>query len=439
MRGKKMKKLMILVFVALFSFSANSNAKSITLGWAAWDPANALQELTKEFTAETGIDVNFEFVPWPNFADRMLNELNNKGKTFDLLIGDSQWIGSGAVYGHYVKLNDFFDKEGISMNDFSPATVYAYSTWPKGSENYYALPAMGDALAWAYRKDWFDRPELKSEFKKKHGYDLGVPANWNQLHDMCSFFQGREIDGQKRYGAAINTERGSEGITMGVTAAMYAWGMEYENPNKPYDMEGYFNSPQAVEAVEFYRKLYEDCAPPGHSDAYMVANLDAYKSGQVAFQMNWYAFWPGVSKEDSDGRVSGFFANPKQNVAAATLGGQGISVVKYSDKQDLALEYIKWFARPDVQQKWWDLGGYSCHNDVLDSPSFPTSTVYAQGFLDSMGIVKDFWQEPTFVELMLPMQEAIHDYVVNGKGTAKGALDKIIEEWVEVFEADGKL
>ena len=434
-----MKKIMILLFVSLFSFSVNSNAKSITLGWAAWDPANALQELTKEFTAETGIEVNFEFVPWPNFADRMLNELNNKGKTFDLLIGDSQWIGSGAVYGHYVKLNDFFDKEGISMDDFSPATVHAYSTWPKGSKNYYALPAMGDALAWAYRKDWFDRPELKSEFKKKHGYDLGVPASWNQLHDMCSFFQGREIDGKKRYGAAINTERGSEGITMGVTAAMYAWGMEYENPNKPYDMEGFFNSPQAVEAVEFYRKLYEDCSPPGHSDAYMVANLDAYKSGQVAFQMNWYAFWPGVSKEDKDGRVSGFFANPKQNVAAATLGGQGISVVKYSDKQDLALEYIKWFARPDVQQKWWDLGGYSCHNDVLDAPSFPTSTVYAQGFLDSMGIVKDFWQEPTFVELMLPMQEAIHDYVVNGKGTAKGALDKIIEEWVEVFEADGKL
>ena len=434
-----MKKIIILLFVSLFSFSVNSNAKSITLGWAAWDPANALQELTKEFTAETGIEVNFEFVPWPNFADRMLNELNNKGKTFDLLIGDSQWIGAGATYGHYVKLNDFFDKEGISMNDFSPATVYAYSTWPKGSENYYALPAMGDALAWAYRKDWFDRPELNSEFKKKHGYDLGVPANWNQLHDMCSFFQGREIDGQKRYGAAINTERGSEGITMGVTAAMYAWGMEYQNPDKPYDMEGYFNSPQAVEAVEFYRKLYEDCAPPGHSDAYMVANLDAYKSGQVAFQMNWYAFWPGVSKEDSDGRVSGFFANPKQNVAAATLGGQGISVVKYSDKQDLALEYIKWFARPDVQQKWWDLGGYSCHNDVLNSPSFPTSTVYAQGFLDSMGIVKDFWQEPTFVELMLPMQEAIHDYVVNGKGTAKEALDKIIVEWVDVFEADGKL
>ena len=434
-------KIAILVSSIVFALSSTQVVKSesITLGWAAWDPANALVELSKDFTAQTGIEVNFEFVPWPNFADRMLNELNNKGKTFDLLIGDSQWIGGGATYGHYVKLNDFFDKEGISMNDFSDATVYAYSTWPKGSENYYALPAMGDALAWAYRKDWFERPELNSEFKAKHGYDLGVPENWDQLYDMCTFFQGREIDGQVRYGAAINTERGSEGITMGATAAMYAWGMQYENPSKPYDMEGYFNAPNVVEALEFYKKMYEDCAPPGHSDAYMVANLDAYKSGQVAFQMNWYAFWPGVSKEDADGRVTGFFANPSQKVSAATLGGQGISVVNYSDKKDLALQYIKWFAQPDVQQKWWDLGGYSCHKDVLGSPDFVNSAVYAQGFLDSMGIVKDFWQEPTFVELMLPMQEHVHDYVVNGKGSAKEALDKIIEEWVEVFEADGKL
>ena len=436
-----MKKILSVFFIPVFAlmFSSNVKAESLTLGWAAWDPANALVELSKEFTAETGIEMNFEFVDWTSYADRMLNELNNKGKTFDLLVGDSQWIGGGAVNGHYVKLNDFFDREGISMNDFSDATVYAYSTWPKGSENYYALPLMGDALAWAYRKDWFDRPELQSEFKAKHGYDLGVPKTWTELHDMCSFFQGREIDGVVRYGAALNTERGSEGITMGVTAAMYAWGMEYEDPNNPYHSDGFFNAPNVVEAVDFYKKMYEDCSPPGHSNAYMGENLDAYSSGQVAFQMNWYAFWPGVAKGDKDGRVTGFFANPCQEICAATLGGQGISVVNYSDKKELAQQYIKWFAKPDIQQKWWDLGGYSCHKDVLGSPDFVESAVYAQGFLDSMGIVKDFWQEPSFVELLIPMQENMHDYIVNGKGSAKGALDNIIEEWEEVFESEGKL
>ena len=69
---------------ALFS-STSAKSESITLGWAAWDPANALVELNKGFTEETGIEVNHEFVPWTSFADRMLNELNNQGKTFDLL------------------------------------------------------------------------------------------------------------------------------------------------------------------------------------------------------------------------------------------------------------------------------------------------------------------------------------------------------------------
>ena len=214
-----------------FGSGANAQSNELTLCWAAWDPANALVELSKDFTAQSGIEMKFEFVPWPNFADRILNELNSKGQLCDLLIGDSQWLGGSATNGHYVKLNDFFAKEGISMDDFLPATVYAYSTWPKGAPEYWALPAMGDALGWTYRKDWFARPELQAEFKAKYGRDLAPPATWTELKEVAEFFQGREIDGKKVYGAAIFTERGSEGITMGVTAALYSWGFKYEDPN----------------------------------------------------------------------------------------------------------------------------------------------------------------------------------------------------------------
>ena len=416
------------------------SAEELTLCWAAWDPANALVELSKDFSAETGIPMKFEFVPWTNFADRFLNELNSGGKLCDLLIGDSQWIGGSAENGHYVKLNDFFEKEGITMDDFAPATVYAYSTWPKGSPNYWALPAMGDALGWVYRKDWFARPELQEEFQTKYGRKLGVPANWHELKEIGEFFQGREIDGKKVYGMGIYTERGSEGITMGVTAAMYSWGFQYENPDKPYDMNGYVNSAEAAEALEFYKSLYQCCVPPGHSDAYMVANLDAYKSGQVAMQMNWFAFFPGIAKDpDVGGDKSGFFVNPPQNVAASTLGGQGISVVSYSDRQDEALQYIKWFAKPDVQAKWWSLGGYSCHVSVLNDPGFPDTAPFAADFLKAMGGVKDFWQEPAYAELLQAMQKRVHDFVVADKGTAQEALDKLIEDWTFTFEDEGKL
>jgi multiple sugar transport system substrate-binding protein len=428
------------IAIGLPTRSAQAQGKTLTLCWAAWDPANALVELSKDFTAKTNIQMKYEFVPWTNYADRFLNELNSKGKLCDVIIGDSQWIGGAAENGHYVKLNEFFDKEGIKMDDFMPATVLGYAEWPKHTPNYWALPAMGDAVGWTYRKDWFSRPELQAEFKKKHGRDLAPPTTWTELKQVGEFFQGREIDGKKVYGAYIFTERGSEGITMGVTNALYDWGFQYDNPKKPYQMDGFVNSSDAVAGLEFYKSVYKCCTPPGMTNAYMQEGLDAFKSGQVAMMMNWFAFFPGLYKDPNvGGDKIGFFINPGEKQHATQLGGQGISVVSYSDHKEDALQYIKWFAQPDVQKHWWALGGYSCHKAVLNDPSFPTSAPFAKDFLKSMEMVVDFWAEPSYAELLLDMQKRVHDYVVADKGTAKEALDLLVKDWEKVFKEEGKI
>ena len=87
------------IAAALAGAPSQAEAKQLTLCWAAWDPANALVELSKDFTAKTGIEMKFEFVPWTSYADRFLNELNSHGKLCDLIIGDSQWIGGAAENG----------------------------------------------------------------------------------------------------------------------------------------------------------------------------------------------------------------------------------------------------------------------------------------------------------------------------------------------------
>ncbi|MAC78502.1 MAG: ABC transporter substrate-binding protein [Rhodobacteraceae bacterium] len=424
-----------------FGMTGAAMAEDLTLCWAAWDPANSLIELSKDFEAKTGNTMHFEFVPWTSFADRMLNELNSGGKLCDLMIGDSQWIGGGAEQGHYVKLNDFFDANGITMDDFIPATVVGYAEWPKNTPNYYALPAFGDVVGWTYRKDWFERPELQEEFKAKYGRDLAPPETLDQLKDIAQFFQGREIDGNTVYGAAIYTERGSEGITMGVTNALYNYGFLYENPDEPYDLDGFVNSPGAVAGLEYYKDLYDTATPPGSSNWYMSEDIDAYKSGQVALQMNFAFIWPGVETDPNvGGGKSGYFPNPAGPAGQyAQLGGQGISVVAYSDKQDAALEYIKWFAQPEIQARWWELGGYSALKAVVEDPGFATSQPYAQTFLDSMAIVKDFWAEPAYADLLLAMQERVHNYVVAGQGTAQEALDGLVKDWTETFEDEGKI
>jgi multiple sugar transport system substrate-binding protein len=425
-------------FVA-FGIQAKAEAAELTLCWAAWDPANALVELSKDFEKQSGVTMKFEFTPWPNFADRILNELNSGGKLCDILIGDSQWIGGSAENGKYVKLNDFFDKEGIKMSDFSAAAVNAYSTWPKGTPNYWGLPAMGDANGWFYRKDWFAKPELQAEYKAKYGRDLVPPKTWDELKDTAEFFQNREVDGKKVYGAAIFTERASEGITMGVTSALYPYGFKYENTPGKYDMEGAVNSLGAIAGLEMYKAIYKCCTPPGYTDSYMGEGLDAFKSGQVAMMMNWFAFMPGMAKDEKVGAVTGYFVNPGQAVAASTLGGQGMSVVANTDNMDGALAYIKWFAQPDVQKKWWSLGGYAVHNAVLNDPGFKDSQPFAPQFIEAMAGVQDFWQEPAYASLLQAMQKRMHDYVVADKGTAKEALDGLIADWTAVFKEEGKI
>ena len=56
-----------------------------------------------------------------------------------------------------------------------------------------------------------------------------------------------------------------------------------------------------------------------------------------------------------------------------------------------------------------------------------------------MAIVKDFWAEPSYASLLLPMQDRVHKYVIAGEGTAKEALDALVDDWTEVFEDEGKL
>jgi multiple sugar transport system substrate-binding protein len=426
--------------VALSAAAAPVHAKDLTLCWAAWDPANALVELSKDFTAKTGIAMKFEFVPWPNFADRFINELNSQGNLCDLIIGDSQWIGGSAENGHYVKLNDFFAKEGIKMDDFMPATVVGYSEWPKNTPNYWGLPAMADAVGWTYRKDWFAKPELRAEFKAKYNRELEPPKTWDELIEVAKFFTGKEIDGKKVYGAYVFSERGSEGITMGVTNAMYNYGFDYMDPKKPYQMAGIVNSEGAAKGMDVYKELFTCCQPPGLTNAYMQEGLDAFKSGQVAMQMNWYAFFPGLAKDPNvGGDKIGFFKNPAGPAGDFTqLGGQGLSVVAASKNVDDALAYVKWFAQPEVQQKWTDLGGASASKAVLGSDAYKKSAAYAPSFVESMGMVKDFWAEPLYVPLLLDMQNRVHDYVVANKGTSKQALDSLVKDWIKVFKQEGK-
>ena len=377
------------------------SVEELNILWAQWDPADYLQVIGNMYEDETGIAVNIVQEPWGTFYDRAFTEFAAGGDAFDGIVGDSQWLGQGAVQGHYVDMTDFMVGEGIA-DTVTEATLTYYGEYPAASGQYWGFPTEGDADGWAYRKDLFEDPDEMAAFEAEYGYPLTVPEDYAQLKDIAEFFT-RPDDGL--YGVAIYTQKDYDAITMGVENTFFTYGADWKDP-ATNEVMGIVNSDKAIEALEIYRELYDCCQVPGLSNAFYNETNEAFINGQAVMAMNYFAFFPALASPDmnpfADG--TGFFPNPKGPYGdqAAALGGQGLSIVSYASpaQQEGMRDFIRWFAQEDVQAEWAALGGYTCNTNVLQTQEFLEATPFNPAFATTMTFVKDFWNIPEYAQLL---------------------------------------
>lgn len=434
MRGKLTGLFAGVALTALTTSAAWS--QELTIFWAEWDPANYLQELVNEYEAETGVKVTVETTPWADFQTKAFTEFNAKGDSYDMIVGDSQWLGAASEAGHYVDLTQFFNDNKVG-EIMAPATVKYYAEYPGNSGKYWAIPAEGDAVGWSYRKDWFEDPTEMANFKAKYGYDLAPPKTWKELRDIAEFFHRPD---QNRYGIAIYTDNSYDAMAMGFENALFSFGGDLGNM-ETYEVEGYINSDKAVAALEAYRELY-GFTPPGWAKTFFVEDNQAITEGLAAMSMNYFAFFPALLNESTNPHAAntGFFANPAgpSGDRYAALGGQGISIVSYSTKQEESFKFLQWFIKDETQKRWAELGGYTASAKVLESEEFRNATPYNEAFYQTMFIVKDFWAVPEFAELLGQLNNRIYPHIVGGEGTAKETLDALAADWKATFAKYGR-
>ena len=408
--------------------------------WAQWDPADYLQEIGNLYEEQTGIKVTVVQEPWGSFYDRAFTEFAAKGDSWDMIVGDSQWLGQAATQGHYVDMTEFLTSNGIDKT-VTPATLTYYGEYPTGSKTYWAYPTEGDADGWAYRMDLFENPDEQAAFKAEYGYDLAVPKTWAELLDIAKFFTRPEAD-PPLYGAAIYTQKDYDAITMGYENVMFSYGANWQNP-ETNEVLGIANSPEAIAALEYYRELYTCCSPPGLGNAFFQETNDAFIGGQVAMSMNYFAFFPALASEaiNPHAATTGYFANPAGPGGArhAALGGQGMSIISYisPERQAAAQEFIKWFAQEENQTEWALYGGYTCNINVLASQEFLDVAPFNAAFAETMGMVKDYWNIPIFAQLLEVTQRELSGFIVGGEGTAEEALNRMAEEHDKILRENG--
>jgi len=283
--------------------------------------------LTKAFEEITGIKVNHQLLGEGEVVQAVQTQMQTKRNLYDAYINDSDLIGTHSRLQLAVNLSDWMAGEGKAVTnpnlDVDDFIGKSFTTGPDGK--LYQLPDQQFANLYWFRKDWFDRPELQEKFKKRYGYDLGVPVNWSAYEDIAEFFSVhvKEIDGVKVYGHMDYGKRapdlgwrmtdawlsmagaGSKGLPNGIPVD--EWGIRMEkgscNPaGASVSRGGAANGPAAVYAIRKWDEWLRKYAPPGAASYDFYQSLPALSQGNVAQQIFWYtAFTASMVAPKSEG------------------------------------------------------------------------------------------------------------------------------------------
>ena len=285
------------------------------------------ETLTKAFFDITGIKVNHQILGEGEVVQAVQTQMQTNRNLYDAYINDSDLIGTHSRLQSATNLTDWMAGEGKDVTnpglDVDDFIGKSFTTGPDGK--LWQLPDQQFANLYWFRKDWFDRADLKEKFKAKYGYELNVPVNWSAYEDIAQFFTEdvKEIDGVKIYGHMDYGKRapdlgwrmtdawlsmageGSPGIPNGVP--IDEWGIRMEkgscNPSgASVSRGGETNGPASVYAIAKWDEWLRKYAPPGAADYDFYQSLPALSQGNVAQQIFWYtAFTASMVTPKSSG------------------------------------------------------------------------------------------------------------------------------------------
>jgi glycerol transport system substrate-binding protein len=430
--------------------------------------------LTKAFEEITGITIKHDLIGEGDVIEKLQTQMQTGRNIYDMYINDSDLIGTHYRYGQVVALTDFIYGEGKDVTsptlDVADFIGKSFTTAPDGK--LYQLPDQQFANLYWFRADWFERPELKKQFKAKYGYELGVPINWSAYEDIANFFTNdvKTIDGKRVYGHMDYGKKhpslgwrftdawlsmagaGSKGIPNGLPVD--EWGIRVEDC-KPVgasvERGGAANGPAAIYALTKYRDWFQ-YAPPAAKGMTFGESGPVPAQGAIAQQIFWYTVFtaamlePGSAVVNADG-------TPKWRMAPSPHGPYWEKGMKLGYQDAGSWTMLK--STPLDRRKAAWLYAQFVTSKTVDTQKFLTSLTpirestlqseYVTEVAPNLGGLVEFYRSPARVS-WTPTGTNVPDYpklaqlwwknvalAMTGEQTPTGAMNNLAKEMDDVM------
>lgn len=327
--------------------------------WVMGDVGPTFEQVTADFTADTGIEVQVDSIPWENINDKLTTAVAS-GEGPDVVQVGLSLLPTFAAAGALLDLTDVIAAyPGLAAENFPDAVA------PEnlgGDGQTLSVPWISDTRVLFYRTD----------ILAEAGY-TAPPTSWEEMRAVSAKLAER---GDGQFGYYIPQWDNTLPV-------QYTWqaGGDVVDADGKVD----FDTPAFTAAVDHYLDFFADASAPTAAD---WDQTQGFVSGATPMVVSGPYLAAGITEAAPD--LAGKWSAapvPTDKKGTSLFAGSNLGIWHNSTHVDAAMQLIDFLATPETQVAWYTEVGELPTNlkalDQLKGTEDELFTVYADQLTDA--------------------------------------------------------
>ncbi|MBK0370856.1 ABC transporter substrate-binding protein [Flavobacterium agrisoli] len=324
---------------------------------------STIQKLWNLFCQQNNVSVDLEMVPMElhDLYNKTLVEKGLQNGDWDIAHLNTDWIWEAVNEKAIENLSPFIEQN--PPQDFPEGWHNSLLHLQEVEGKVYGLPFHDGPECLLYRKDLFENPTEKENFKTQFGYDLNPPKTWIEFEQIAAFFNRPE---QNFFGCVFANYPDGHNTVFDFCLQLWTRGGSLLNEKNQITI----NSQAAVKALDFYRKIVNN-SNTTHPNSKNIDSVEAgltFAKGEAAMAINWFGFASmseviDESKVKEKVEITELPCDP--NHKSASLNVYWLYTIGSGSKnKDLAYEFLKFATTPESDALLTNEGGIGCRKST---------------------------------------------------------------------------
>lgn len=326
-----------------------------------------LQKLWEAFCLENNCTVEVEMIPMElhDLYEATLATNGLKNGDWDIAHLNTDWIFDAVNSQSVENLNDFIAQQPPENfpEGWHPSLLHLQQI----NNGVYGLPFHDGPECLIYRKDLFDDPSEKTNFKNRYNYELRPPKTWQEFTQIAEFFHRPE---DNLYGCVFANYPDGHNMVFDFCLQLWTRGGTLLDHHNNINI----NQTAAIEALDFYRNSVNNtqAVHPQSKEFGSVEAGMAFAKGEAALAINWFGFASMCEVIDESaikGKVDIAELPFDPNHTTASLNVYWLYTIGTGSKhQKLAYDFLRFATTAASDKLLTTEGGIGCRKSTWVDP-----------------------------------------------------------------------